>query len=89
MASSTPNENSLSTTKSFTRTNANYSHDGTNRRWEWLITAGDSNYVDGQIYGSSPAHRSKLFGKSSGISYSYGSGDNGTLSSSDATITFS
>ena len=79
----------ISTTQNFTRTNANYSYSGGSRIWEWLRVAGDSNYVDGQIYGSSPAHRSKLFGKSSGISYSYGSGDNGTLSSSDATITFS
>ena len=78
----------ISTTQSFTRTNANYSHDGTNRRWEWLITAGNSTYVQGQIYGSSPSHRSKLFGKTS-PNYSYGSGDNGTLSSSDATITLS
>ena len=75
------------TTQNFSRTSANYSHDGSNRTWEWLITAGNSTYINGTIYGSSPAHSSKLFGLQS-PTYGY-STSGSTVSSSEASITFS
>ena len=75
------------TTQSFARTSANYSYTGGKATWEWLITAGNSTYLNGTIYGSSPAHSSKLFGLQS-PTYSYSSSGS-TVSSSEATITFS
>ena len=75
------------TTQSFARTSANYSYTGGKATWEWLITAGNSTYLNGQIFGSSPAHSSKLFGIQS-PTYSY-STSGSTVSSSEASITFS
>lgn len=75
------------TTQTFARTSANYSYTGGKATWEWLITAGNSTYLNGTIYGSSPAHSSKLFGLQS-PTYGYGTSGS-TVSSSEATITFS
>ncbi len=95
LQSSGPNSNSgfstmqiagPSTTQSFNRTNATYSYTGGKATWEWAITAGNSTYLNGSIGSSS--HSSKLFGIQS-PTYYFGSGNTGTVSSSDATITFS
>ena len=96
LASSGPNSNSgfttmqitgHQTTQSFNRTGATYSYSGGKATWTWMITAGNSTYINGQIYGSSPAHSSKLFGLQS-PTYGY-STSGSTVSSSEASITFS
>ena len=96
LASSGPDSNSgfttmqitgHQTTQSFNRTGATYSYSGGKATWTWMITAGNSTYINGQIYGSSPAHSSKLFGLQS-PTYGY-STSGSTVSSSEASITFS
>ena len=97
LQSSGPNSNSgftsmevagHQTTKSFARTSANYTYTSGKATWEWLISAADSTYLNGNVFSNS--HSSKLFGLQS-PTYGYGtSGSNvGTVSSSEATITFS
>jgi hypothetical protein len=94
LQSSGPNSNSgftnmqvagHQTTQSFARTSANYTYTSGKATWEWLISAADSTYLNGSIFSNS--HSSKLFGLQS-PTYSYSSSGS-TVSSSEATITFS
>ena len=99
LQSSGPNSNSgfttlqiagHQTTQNFNRTSATYSYVNGKATWEWLIAAASSTYLNGNITGSSPAHSSKLFGLQNPTYSSSTSGSNvGTVSSSEATITFS